>query len=596
MTEILVRTGRGRAEGDGAPEATRGRCVFSDGFLEVRVDGDPVDRDFHTDNGKLCVLCGDVATETSAASMLVGYRHHGASGVAGTDGHFVAVFYDSSTGELSVVHDKACLRHAYYWSRGKEFALSTDLFWLLEDSAREGTLRPTISPRGVALYVTFQYVPAPYTMIEGVLQLPPGAELHARRGREAAVRSLIEFPDPQVGSKDGSLEEQSEEIGRILAAALAEQLEGEESIGAMLSGGMDTSTNVALMVERVGVRPTTFTASFRDPRYDEKPFANIVADHYELEQVSVKIKSEMIEELPEVVKAFDRPNADQAIFAQYFVCRRAADFGCRRVVTGEGGDEVLGYPQYHDEEVLGRPLREEDALEYRNLPDDPATLARLYLERTFLAPKVVRDRLFAHLEVDREEPYGILEEIYRAYPNRDPFERVLFGQWRTWLRDGVYMKDSRLLKHFGIVPVLPFMSTKLMEYVADLPLERKLTGMDDKKFLRVLLADSLPKEIFGKEKHKFFLPWPRWSREDARDFLHDSLLTSHGLVVEHLGEGTMRKLLDENQRGTANHSRLLWGLLFLELWYKERVARHVRGVAPSAAAVGRRVGSPQDRR
>jgi asparagine synthase (glutamine-hydrolysing) len=593
MTEILVRTVRGRAASDGDPRATRGRYVFSDGFLEILVDGDAVDRDFHADNGKLCALCGDVATETSAESMLDSYQRHGAPGVAETEGHFVAVFYDSSTGVVSIVHDKAGLRHAYYWSRGKEFALSTDLFWLLEDSAREGTLRPATSPRGVALYVTFQYVPAPYTIIEDVLQLPPGAELHARRGREAAVRSLVEFPTPGLPSAQGSLEEHAERIGGILATALADQLEGEDRIGAMLSGGMDTSTNVALMVERLGVRPTTFTASFRDQRYDEKPFANIVADHYGLEQASVRIGAEMIEELPEVVKAFDGPNADQAIFAQYFVCRQAADLGCRRVVTGEGGDEVLGYPQYHDEEVLGRPLREADTLNYRSLPDDPATLARTYLERTFLAPKEVRDRLLVRLEIEPEEPYCRLEEIYRAYPNRDPFERLLFGQWRTWLRDGVYVKDSRLLKHFGIVPVLPFMSTRLMEYVADLPLEYKFAGMDDKRFLRVLLADSLPKEIFGKEKHKFFLPWPRWSREDAKDFLRDNLLASDGLVVKQFGEGVVRELLDENERA-ANHSRLLWGLLFLKLWYEERVDRYIRAVQ-SAAPMGSRIGSRRDR-
>ena len=158
---------------------------------------------------------------------------------------------------------------------------------------------------------------------------------------------------------------------------------------------------------------------------------------------------------------------------------------------------------------------------------------------------------------------------------RPPFERLYFGQWRTWLRDGVYMKDSRLLRHLDLAPVLPFIDTRLMQYLADLPLEAKLAGLDDKQFLRTLLEGHLPQAIFERDKHKFYLPFPQWSRNEVKGFLRDNLLTADGFVVEQFGRDLVQRLLADNEIGVANHSRVLWAFLFLEFWYQEWAHRWI---------------------
>jgi asparagine synthase (glutamine-hydrolysing) len=562
MAEVLVRTIQ---EGvDASPHKAGGKALFSDSYLDIRTAGEMPDQNVYVEDGMLCLLLGHVAGRRPAESLLEEYRRGGASRIAALDGHFLVILYNQAGGKVSVIHDKGGFRHAYYWSRGEDFALSTELSWLVGASISARAPHPRLSRQGLAFYIAFQYLPTPYTMFEDTFQLPPGAELLSCRGRRASIRRHGEFPAPTSGQlADGTIEGHSERIANLLSTSLVDQLDGGGQTGAMLSGGMDTSTNIALLVERLGVRPATFTAGFREARYDEASYARLVADHYGLDHVAVQIEPPMLEALPEIVKLFDNPNADESIFAEYFLGRMVRERGCRRLVTGEGGDEVLGYP---------RADREDD-LDFRNLPNGHGELARFYFEETFLAPREIRTEILAHLEVDPDSPYEYLENLYRGFPEHSAFERLLFGQWRTWLIDGVYMKDSRVAKHFDLAPVLPFMGTQLMAYVADLPLEAKLSGLDEKRFLRIVVANSLPRQILEREKHKFWLPFAEWFRAGSRAYLHDNLLTSSGFVAEHLGSDTLRRLVDEHQAGVANHHRLLWAFLFLEIWYQEWARR-----------------------
>lgn len=576
MTEALVRKIREVAGDDGPSVADVERLLFHSSGLEVWVDGDLKDRDVHLSGGDLCLVLGHVAESRSAKSVREEYRRHGAAGVAALDGHFVAVLYDSAEDAVSVIHDKAGIRHAYYWSQGGDFTLSTKLTWLMDASSLDGRApQPTLSRQGLASYMAFQYVPTPHTMFEDVYQLPPGTELVKRRDEPVSVRQHVEFPEPGARALEGTTEEHGERIADLLSESMAEQMDNGGKIGAMLSGGFDTSANVALMVERLGIRPLTFTAAFREPGYDEAEFAKAVADHYDLEHVAVEIEPRLQDMLPDVVKSFDSPNADQAVFAEYFLCNVASDHGCGSFVTGEGGDEILGYPRADSEGV-----------DFQNLPEDNGELARMYFEQTYLSPPEIRTELLSRLGMDSATPYEYLGSLYQSFSDSAPFERLYYGQWRTWLLDGVYMKDNQVAKHFDLSPVFPFMDTRLMEYMSHLSLSQKLSGLNEKAFLESALADRVPRLILEREKHKFWLPFAKWFRAEARDYLRDTLLASQSFVADYFGYDTLERLANEHDTGAADHSRLLWAFLFLEVWLQEHASRWINRNEQSSATVG----------
>jgi asparagine synthase (glutamine-hydrolysing) len=399
----------------------------------------------------------------------------------------------------------------------------------------------------------------------------PGAALCVRGGSQVEVKQLERFPTPPAGMEESpkaagsEIRAHGDHIVELITQAASDGLAGADRIGMMMSGGIDTSTNAVILVERLGLRPTAFTAAFQERFYDESAFASSVAVHLKVEQAIVTVRPDEIEALTEIVRMFDSPNADKAAYAEYFLGRAMREHGCRHVVTGEGGDEVLGLPQSNN-----------DDCNFNDLPGNPSELARYYLGKTCLAEAPLRRTLFASLGVAEEVAYEPLVRLYEADRSLPSFDRVLYGQWRTWMVNGVYQKDRRVFRSFGLTPVFPLMAPALMRYVAALPLSVKLAGLDDKRFLRAVVAGSLPPEIMTRQKHKFWLPVDEWFRTSARDFLHDHL-AAEGLASRIFGRQLIKQLIAEHEHASADHNRVLWALLFLELWWRQMPLRAAVG-------------------
>jgi len=511
----------------------------------------------------LCIVVGHIVGRHGAVHANDVYRSRGLTGVAQLDGNFVVLLHDRLSVETFLVRDSVGFGNAYYWRVGDEFGISTNLLWLLRDIHEHGGPVPRLGARGLALYLTYQYVPAPDSILEGVSQLLPGAALCVGNGSQVEIKQLERFPTLPAGMEESpkaaasGIRAHGDRIVELITEAAYDRLAGADRIGMMMSGGIDTSTNAVILVERLGLRPTAFTAAFRERFYDESVFASSVATHLKVEQAIVTVRPDEIEALTEIVRMFDSPNADQAAYAEYFLARAMREHGCRLVVTGEGGDEVLGLPQSHNEDC-----------DFNDLPDNPSELARYYLGKTYLAEAPLRRTLFESLGVVEDVAYEPLVRLYEADQSLSSFDRVLYGQWRTWMINGVYQKDLRVFRGFGLTPVFPLMAPALMRYIAALPLSVKLAGLDDKHFLRAVVAGSLPSEIMTRQKQKFRLPVADWFRTSARDFLHDHLV-SEGLASHIFGQQLIKRLIAEHEHTSADHSEVLWALLFLELWWRQ---------------------------
>ncbi|MFI0450657.1 asparagine synthetase B family protein [Actinomadura sp. 6N118] len=550
MSELLIRN---RHRANRSP--WDGEIVHSTRDLEILLS--------RTRNGfqqaesprTLCLLVGEPTEPHTARDLLRAHDDGGVESFADPAGHFVAVLLDKASAEFTVLRDRAGFRHAYYSARARDFAFSTDLSWLVRCGGfPQGG--DQISSEALALYVSFQYIPAPYTPFSGMRQLGPGEVLtrspdgHVRIEETRSLASNTAAEDDLDGHASGIVD--------LLTASLIRQIDANRTPAAFLSGGMDTSTNVALLVERLDVRPMVLTATFHEADHDESPHARRVARHYGLEHSEVTIVPAMLDRMPRLVRLFDSPNADRAAFAEYFLAERAREMGCTQVCTGEGGDEILGYPRTRD--------GEED---YRGLPTHADELADWYLERTCLARSPWRHRLLRSLTVDPGLPARHLRDVHSRHIRCTPFERLYFGQWRTWLIEGVYMKDQRVLSGFGLDPVFPFMDIDLMRYAASIAPDQKWGGLLDKTFLKTALRDILPTATLQKAKQKFALPFGEWFRGPARHYLHDILLSRDGFVRNRFDPDTVTAIVRAHLDGSSDESRLLWGLLFLEFWHRE---------------------------
>ncbi len=557
MIDVTVYTHNGSEHAISRDE-TLSTNIFSDEYIHVTSSADVPNKNVFIGDGVVCVLAGSVFNGESAKELYNRYGRLGRDGIEALDGHFVLVVYSTQDRQVAIFRDRGGFRHGYYWHSGVNFVFSTSLSTVLDTTVQQFAFQHRVNRAGLASYLAFQYLPSPQTPFEGVFQFPLQAALHIQAGGDLQVQQWPHFPSTTPDLLSGSFEEHTNCIQEILVRSAQAQIEPGRKIGAFLSGGMDTSTNIALMVEQLGLQPVALTATFREESYNELEFARMVAERYKIEHLVVQITPEMIDVLPEIVKLYETPHGDRSIFAEYFLCHTARQHGCVQLATGEGGDEIMGYPRSRDGNAS-----------FAQLPTDADALARWYLEATTLSPALIRNKMLTHLNVDIDVGSAYLETLYKQYGDYAPFERLYFGQWQTWLIDGVYMKDSRVLRHFAINPVLPFMNSELMEYMSRLPLQTKLDGLDDKKFLKTALKHTLPSGILTKTKHKFWLPFTEWFRGGLQGYLRETLLRTNSFVCGYYGREHVTQLITDHTGGTEDHSRVLWGLLFLEVWYAE---------------------------
>jgi asparagine synthase (glutamine-hydrolysing) len=539
------------------PKRSGSKLVYAGRTTDILVAG--IDSSFTAeDDYGICMIVSDRNLTLRASELLDMSRQDRLDTVASPEGHFAAVILDKRSETVTVLRDPAGFQHVFYGSGAFSTVISTDLGWLVS----EGGLGPgavAVDQEALALYVSFQYIPAPYTIYRGIRQLRPGEMVRSEPGRGLTVRQhaplIPAIPDYMTDGIDNS----PRQVRRLLRQSLTSALGDDGNLGAFLSGGMDTSANVAILADCLGIKPLAITATFREPQYDESKHARIVADHYGLDHIEVAILPEMLCALPAIARHFSSPHGDRAIFAQHFLAMAAREAGCERVCTGEGGDEVMGYPRSRDKDET-----------YRSLPARSSEFVSWYFEKTCLAPAPWRQRLLRNLQIEPEIAVDYLAAVQARYSGYSRFEQLYFGQWETWLIDGVYMKDREILGAHGLRPVLPFMNTALMQYMSRLDPETKMSELRDKNLVKRALRASLPVQITEKTKHKFWLPFAEWFRGPSRQYLEDVLASRQGFVRGQFGSEAVRDLITEHMAG-VDHSRLLWALLFLELWHTECV-------------------------
>ena len=487
-------------------------------------------------------------------------------------GMFALALWDASRQRLVLARDRLG-KKPLLWTRLPDgtLAFASELKALL----RLPGLARDIDLAALDAYLALQYVPGDATAIRGVRKVPPGHVLVVEGDRERLER----YWKPQPAEPSRSDDEWLERVRQSVRAAVRKRLVADVPLGALLSGGIDSSIVVALMAE-ASVEPVrTFTVGFADEQYDERAYARAVAERCGTVHEELAIEDDVAATLPRFAAAFDEPLGDEAALPTFLIAEQA-----RRHVTvalaGDGGDEAFaGYERYIAHGLAQR------------VPGPAARVGAAALWRLPAARREPRSPLFRaarFLDVAGSPPrerYGRLMEVFplelrrrlwtdatRAQPVRlEPARPDIAGlqllDLRTYLPGDLLLKADTASMAHSLELRSPLLDHEVVELGLALPDRLKARGRDGKVALRRAFAAELPPEVSGRGKTGFGVPLGRWFREDLRELARDVLATDRGWFRPE----TVTRLLDEHVSGRRDHGHRLWCLLMLELWVREHV-------------------------
>jgi asparagine synthase (glutamine-hydrolysing) len=446
-------------------------------------------------------------------------------------------------------------------------------------------------------YLAFLCVPAPQTAFRQIRKLEPGHWLKWRGGEIQTKR----YWEPDFSHKINITEAEAiERTTELLREATRLRMISEVPLGAFLSGGVDSSTVVALMAAESSTPVKTFSIGFEEQDYSELKYARRVAEHVGSDHHEFIVNPNAMEVLPTLVEHYGEPYADSSAVPTYYVSRET-----RKHVTvalnGDGGDETFaGYERYSAMKLAERYRRVPRVLRKAFvetplglIPASDSRRSRVRDGKRFIqaANLASADRYFrwmsAFNDIAKQELYT---REFRATLNGADAKAVL-GKWflaangsgvvdASMLTDQMTYLPNDLLVKVDIASMAnslearsPFLDHKVIEFAASLPEDLKLSGFETKKLLKKVAARLVPRDVIYRPKMGFGVPVGRWFRGEMKGFLQEVLLSESCLRRGIVRPEAIRRYVDEHISETRDHAAQLWTLLMLELWYRHFIDR-----------------------
>jgi asparagine synthase (glutamine-hydrolysing) len=513
------------------------------------------------------------------------YEDMGADCVTKLRGMFAFALYDERRQSLLIARDRLGKKPLHYARQGNRLLFGSEIKAILAVAPELAE----VNPEGLLQYFYFGYIPDPLTSFQKIHKLPPGHLLEWTNG-EIKIRQYWNVP--RYGTHAPMTEEDClEELERRLQEAVRIRLISDVPLGALLSGGVDSSIIVALMA-RVSSRPVkTFSIGFRAEQFNEAEYARLVAERFGTDHHELILDPNLEETLTFLSRMMEEPFGDSSMLPTYYVSRMAREW-VTVVLSGDGGDELFaGYDRYLTAmqrrkfdglpQWLGQLYRDQvhdhvpAAMYGKNLAWN-ATLSPLdrYLDGISFFPALHRERnLFTpeFLENARRlpDPLRTWRHYYNEAPAEDTLSRLMYLDMKTYLTADILAKVDRMSMATSLEVRVPMLDHEFVEWVAALPVDWKFRN-GTRKYILKKLAERLgiPSELLHRRKQGFQLPLVEWMRSEMKDQFLRVLLEPKTLQRGYFKPSAVRALVDEHVRGRRNRSGLLWRMLVLELWHR----------------------------
>ena len=582
----------------------------------------------HTFLRKLLEKAGRVfATDHSDTEVLIhGYLEWGIDGLLQRlEGMYSFAIWDCKCKKLVLARDRIGIKPLYFTKTDGRFVFASEIKAILADP----NIERDIDPQALNHFLSFMIAPAPLTMFKGIFKLPAAHIMEVSEDGEMSFRRYWDAV-PGQGTDPSKISHLSESeleafytrgIRTHLEKAIGKRMMSDVPIGVFLSGGIDSSANVALMSQMMNRPVDTFTVGFKDHKHlNELDYANRIAKEFKTNHHEILIdETDMIGYVDDLIYSQDEPIADWVCIPLYFVSKLAKDCGVTVVQVGEGSDEQFcGYDSYMTYLKLHRRFWDN----YIKFPSILRKMIGFVAERlAVLTPRFDKiaevlsragknQELFwsganAFWNVHKRrtlkstlgtsnlcelEQAGLdisdlnnadsgaiissyLKSFDKKHPGQDQLTRMAYSEFRLRLPELLLMRVDKIGMSTSIEARVPFLDHKLVEFTMDIPMKWKIKGGETKYLLKKALKDLLPDDILYRKKMGFAAPMAEWLRGELGHRAEACVLTSPLLDRGFLNRGNISKQFRDHIEGRRDNSLHLWTLYNLTAWYEKWITK-----------------------
>jgi asparagine synthase (glutamine-hydrolysing) len=526
----------------------------------------------------------EFATDGDGEAIVAGYHYWGTDVLMRLRGMFAFALWDTANRELFCARDPFGIKPLFMATGSGGTAVASEKKCLLDLAELIG-FDTRIDRRAVQHYTVLQYVPEPETLHRGVRRLESGCYARIRPGH--LEPEVIRYFVPRFAATPMTRDTEQaryDEITAVLEDSVAKHMRADVTVGAFLSGGID-STAIAALAIRHNPRLITFTTGFEREGFSEIDVAVASAEAIGARHIAKVVSpDEFVAALPEIVWYLDEPVADPALVPLFFVAREARKH-VKVVLSGEGADELFGgYTIYREPlslkpfEYLPRPLRRSMGKVSRPLPEGMRGKSLLHRGSLTLEERYYGNaRSFSDAQLRDVLPgfrddwthTDVTASVYAESTGWDPVARMQHIDLFTWLRGDILVKADKMTMANSLELRVPFLDPEVFAVASRLPVEAKITRTTTKYALRRALEPIVPAHVLHRPKLGFPVPIRHWLRAgELLEWAYAMVASSQASsLVDFVDLAAVRRMLDEHRSGSSDHSRRLWTVLIFMLWH-----------------------------
>ncbi|MEB3063590.1 asparagine synthase (glutamine-hydrolyzing) [[Mycobacterium] zoologicum] len=520
------------------------------------------------------------ATDGDGEAIVAGYHYWGTGVLTRLRGMFAFAIWDNVAGEMFCARDPFGIKPLFMATGPGGTVVGSEKKCLLDLAEMVG-FDTGIDERAVQHYTVLQYVPEPETLHRGIRRLESGCYARIRPGGAPAVTRYFTPRFDAVPITRDTEQARYDEITAVLEDSVAKHMRADVTVGAFLSGGID-STAIAALAMRHNPKLITFTTGFEREGFSEIDVAAASAEAIGARHVTKVVSpDEFVAALPEIVWYLDEPVADPALVPLFFIAREARKH-VKVVLSGEGADELFGgYTIYREPlslrpfDYLPGPIRRSAGRVSRLLPEGMRGKSLLHRGSLTLQERYYGNaRSFSDEQLRAVLPgfspqwthTDVTAPLYAESAGWDPVARMQHIDLFTWLRGDILVKADKMTMANSLELRVPFLDPEVFKVASRLPVSAKITRTTTKYALRRALEPIIPAHVLHRPKLGFPVPLRHWLREGP--LLEWAYATVDATGAGHLVDvAAVRSMLDEHRTGVADHSRRLWTVLMLMLWH-----------------------------
>ena len=485
-------------------------------------------------------------THSDTEVLLRLYELEGIDFIHKLNGMFAIAIYDARERALYLVRDRIGVKPLYLHDDGQQLTFGSEIKAVL----KAGMPAPGMDEEALHHFLSFNYVPAPFTIYQGVRHLMPGHLLRVDASGTTVRRwwNLAEVA-PEHGRSEADW---IEEFNAVLDDAVRLRLRSDVPFGAFLSGGVDSSTIVGLMARHMAEPVKTFCIGFDDPRYDESAFAQEAADRFGTQHVMEKVDPDMLDLWPMATYHCDQPHGDVSFLPTYRVSALAARH-VKVVLTGDGGDELFaGYDKYKDFFAQPEAASWSDE-EFQRRYFDSISLFTHRGKQALYEPALAR-------RLDVVNSFDVARPYFQEVAHQDRINQALYLDMQLLLSGNNLVKPDRMGMAVSLEARTPFLDYRMMELAFRMPGSLKLKDGVTKYLYKKAVAPLIGEHLAYRRKQMFTVPVGEWFRNGKVDYCRAHLPT---LCFD---ESTVRQFCESHIAGQSNMTRELRALISLTHW------------------------------